>query len=100
MIKNKVWTEIEIKSKIASNNAWLERAILALFLKQTEDERSKDESRHENSVGFNKPDAPRMSYYARWIKSGKHLNGWHLEKARLVMLKYSKQLTKIANKEI
>ena len=41
-----------------------------------------------------------MSYCAKWILSGKHLSGEHLNKARKHILKYSGQLEKIANGEI
>lgn len=100
MEKDKVWTVEEIKSKIENNQIWLERAILAIFDKQTNEEQKTDESIEHNGVGFNKPDSYKLSYYAKWIKSGKHLSGWHLQNAKIKMAKYSRQLTDIANGRI
>lgn len=95
-----MWNEETIKEQIKKNQAWLERAILALFEKQTSDEKITEDTHHHNKQGFNKPDAHLLSYYAKWIQSGKHLDGAHLEKARNKVLKYSGQLTKIANQQL
>ena len=98
--KKKVWTRAEIEEKITKDQAWLERAILALYEYQTLDERKAEISVEENNVGFNKPDAGRLSYYAKWIMNGKHLSGPHIEIARNKIQKYCGQLTKIANNKV
>ena len=95
-----IWTKEQIKDKIKTNQAWLERAIVALFDKQTRDEQATEDTHVNNKIGLNKPDAHKMSYYAKWIMAGKHLNGRFLEDARNRVLKYSKQLTKMANNKI
>ncbi|MCH8293114.1 hypothetical protein IH992_18650, partial [Candidatus Poribacteria bacterium] len=38
-----------------------------------------------------------LSYLARWIQSGKPLNGKHLRKARALMMKYAGQLAELAS---
>jgi hypothetical protein len=93
-------TKDQIEVKIATDQKWLERAILAIFKKQTSDEQTAEQSKYQNLRGFNGPDAKRMTYYACWIKSGRHLSGYHLELARKRMKKYCGQLEKIANGEI
>lgn len=92
-----MYTEQIIVDKINTNQAWLERAIVAIFEFQTRDEQNTESTHWRNNVGFNAGDAHKLSYYAKWIRSGKHLDGKHLEIARKRIIKYRKQLTKIAN---
>jgi hypothetical protein len=89
-----------IKEHLIQNQAWLERAIVALYKQQTLDEQKNESVLTTNHRGFSKPDAKLLSYYAKWILSGKHLNGKHLNSARNKTLKYAKQLTKIANHQL
>lgn len=96
----KIWTKEEILEGLKSNNSWVEKAVLAIFNKQTIEEQISDSTRKSNNMGYNSSDARLMSYYAKWIQSGKKLTGCHLEKARKKIYKYSGQLTKIANGEI
>lgn len=100
MTANITFTPELIKSKIETSQEWLERGIVAIFNRQTRDEQADQVTKHQNGVGFNGVDARYMSYLARWLKSGKHLSGNHLVKARNKMVKYVGQLTKIANGEI
>lgn len=52
----------------------------------------------DNKIGFNKPDAKIMTYYAEYmIKTHKHLSGKFLNDAKKRIIKYISQLTKIAN---
>ena len=94
---NKVWTEAAIIALLQSNNRAVERGILAIFARQTEDEKSTECTRHENSRGFSAADARSGSYMARWISSGKRLDGKFLDKARKMAVKYRKQLVEVAN---
>jgi hypothetical protein len=89
-------TKDYIREKLEESQAWLERGILAIYEKQTNDEQESRATRKRNNVGFSGCDAARMSYYAEWIRSGKHLSGDHVEKAKKTMVKYAGQLEKIA----
>lgn len=86
-----------IKGNLLSKPHWVEKAILVLFERQTTDEQVAQETGHDNKMGFNKPDARRMSFVAEFLKTGKHLTR---EKALGVygvkLQKYSTQLAKIA----
>lgn len=93
----RTWTEEEIKQKIQTKQSWLEHAVVAIFNFQTLDEKQTECTRHWNGVGFNGCDARRLTYYAKWLKAGKHLTGRHLDIARVRMAKYVKQLTRLAN---
>ena len=96
----KVWTVNEVESNLLSNPIWVEKAIVALFNRQTISEHDSEVTTNSNNVGFTAFDASKMSYYAKWCLNGRHLSGHHLDNARKKILKYKKQLTKIANKEI
>lgn len=95
----KTWTKEQIAELLKQPRA-VERGIVAIFNKQTEDEKTADETKHHNKRGFTGSDARRGSYYAKWILSGRHLTGGHEVKARKMLTKYIGQLTKIANKEM
>lgn len=77
----------------------VERAILAIYARQTADEQATKTTRHSNGRGFSGADASLGSYYARWILDGKHLNGRHLERARTMSLKYVGQLLEVAKEK-
>jgi hypothetical protein len=93
----KVWTEAAIVSLLTSNNRAVEKAILAIFARQTEDEKQSESTHHDNSRGFSAADARTGSYMARWILSGKRLDGKFLDKGRKIAVKYRKQLLEVAN---
>ncbi len=75
------YTEAQIRENMRASRDWLERGILAI----------------NNNEGFSEIDADYLSYLARWIQSGKPLNGKHLRKARALMMKYAEQLVELAN---
>jgi len=96
MSKEKEMLKAKIKHMISTNPAWTEKAIIALYNYQTAYEQNIENTVEHNSVGFNAPDAHRLTYYAKWIRSGKHLTGHHLTKAQSMIKKYSGQLVEIA----
>ncbi len=77
------YTEAQIREHMRASRDWLERGILAI----------------NNNEGFSEIDADYLSYLARWIQSGKPLNGKHLRKARALMMKYAGQLAELANEQ-
>jgi len=99
-IGEKIWTVEEIKDKVLTNDKWLERAILAIYNKQTEDEKQTEDTRYDNKVGFSGAHATIMSSFAKQLLKGYKLSPKQKAIALKVMPKYSKQLAKIANKEI
>jgi hypothetical protein len=96
----KTYTETEIRQGIETNNHWLTRGILAIYDRQTEDEKRSEETRHYNGVGYNGVDAHFASSLAQQLRAGYTLSPKQLNAARKMMKKYCGQLTKIANKEI
>jgi len=95
--KNKVWTVEEIKALLTTNKRMVEKSIVELYHYQTEDEKLFKSSNYTNGMGFNSIDSDIMSSFAQWILSGKHLSFKQFAIAQRKIIKYAKQLTKIAN---
>jgi len=91
-----LYTKDYIADKLMTNDRWLERAILALYKQQTSDEQRKNDAEVRNRRGFSSAHAPFMSKAAKWVLSGKHLDGHHLIKARQFCMHYVKQLESLA----
>lgn len=92
------WTKERILEKLEQFPKWVERGIVAIYEKQTNEEQATENTRYYNNVGFSAFHAKQGSYYAKWILSGKHLSGPHLHKARKMIKHYAQQLVDIANK--
>ena len=90
------WTPDAIRALLDRSDKAVERAILALYQRQTEDEQTTQETKHRNGRGFASCHAWRGSYYAQWILGGRHLSGLHLQKARRIARHYVGQLTEVA----
>lgn len=96
----KKWKAEEIRHRMELSNKWLIQGLMAIYKRQTDDERSSEVTKHENSVGFNGPDSNVLTRMAKWYEQRGFLGKNQLAKCREKMLKYSGQLAKIANGEI
>ena len=92
-----MWNEAKIVALLETNNRAVEKAIVAIYNRQTADEKLAQSTRHDNKMGFSAAHAAKASYYARWILSGRSLTGKHLSDAREIAIRYRKQLLAIAN---
>lgn len=92
-----MWTAERIVHLLNTNDKAVERAVVAIYERQTQDEKAASVTCHDNSVGFSGCDAIRGSYWARLIKRGYHLYPDKLAKARRMVVKYRRQLVEIAN---
>lgn len=90
------YTRSYIWLQIQESRAWTERAVLALYERQTADEKSAGSTVHHNAAGYNAFDAPFMTSLAEQLKQGRHLSNKQLAAARKVLRKYTGQLAKIA----
>ncbi len=82
---NKVtpWTAEQVSYMLATNDEWLERAIVALHDRQTELERQARETLAiKNEIGLQRADALLFSKYAEKIKRGAHLTETEKREAR------------------
>ena len=93
----KVWTEQEILDMIQTNDKVLYGALKKIYGEQTADEQRAGETKHHNGVGFNGADSKFMSSICEQLIR----RGWLSDKqkyyARKKLIKYNKQLTRLAN---
>lgn len=94
---NTTWTRDAIDSLLVTNPRAVERAMVVLYDLQTRDEKDVSHTQHLNGVGFAANAARRGSYYARWVLGGRRLTGHHLDRARAIALRHSRQLVAAAN---
>lgn len=94
---DKVWTEEEIKTLIQTNDKVLYRALIRLYECQTEDEQSCGATNHTNGQGFNGVDAPILTSFAKFLTEYGRLSPKQKEICRRKLIKYNKQLTRLAN---
>lgn len=93
------YTRADIIALLERHDKAVERGLVAIYNRQTADERATAHTKHANGVGFSGVDARLGSYLAKWIQSGKPLTGKHLERGRRIARKYVGQLTDIANRQ-
>lgn len=95
--KRRVWTEDEIKNLVQTNDKVLYGALRKLYAEQTSDEQAAGTTKHYNGVGFNGADAKIMSSFAEFLKRTGFLTPKQKAVARRKLVKYNKQLTRLAN---
>lgn len=103
-----MWTPERIESLLNSSDLAVERSIVVLYDRQTNDEKRDSDTKHTNKRGFRANHAAKMSYFARIILKGwkqdrnknrVHLNPYKLNIARGVALQYTRQLSEQANEK-
>lgn len=86
--------------KMKTNDAWVTRGLVAIWNKQTEDEKFVAETKHDNGVGFTGSDAHFLSSLAQQYTIKGYLSPKQMKFARRSMLKYAGQLVKITKGKI
>lgn len=94
---SRVWSEEEIKTLVQTNDKVLYGALMKLYECQTEDEQSYGTTSHTNGKGFNGVDAPILTSFAKFLKECGRLSEKQKVICRRKLIKYNKQLTKLAN---
>ena len=97
MNEPKEWTEEDIITLLDNRQDAVERAILAIYKRQTAGEQITGHTIEANGVGFSSYDDKTGTYLATYILSNRHLTGIYIERARKLAKKYRRQLTEIAN---
>jgi len=90
-------TKEHIQLKLETDIRWLERAVVAIWEFQTEQEKSYQSTLEFNGVGFNGSDAPFLTSIANHLNKGRHLTEKQIPYVRKKMKKYAGQLLRIAN---
>ena len=93
----RIWTEVEIKELVQSNDTVLYRALLKLYECQTLDEQRSSQTKVVNGKGFNSVDAKFLSSVAEGLKRYGRLTDKQKAVTRKKLIKYTKQLTNLAN---
>lgn len=93
----RTWTATEIKYYIQNNDKVLYGAMKKLYECQTEDEKIMGEANHRNGVGFNGCDAKIMTSFCEFLNKTGFLTPKQRIIARKKMVKYTRQLTILAN---
>lgn len=90
-------TRESILSLLATNDHAVERALVAIWKRQTADEKRDRTTKLHNGIGFTCYDAKYLSYCAEYVSKGNSLTGKHLDKCRRKIARYVRQLLEIAN---
>lgn len=93
----RIWTEDEIRVLVQTNDKVLYGALRKLYAEQTADEQDAGETTHRNGVGFNGVDAKIMSSFAEFLNRTGFLTPKQRAVARRKLVKYNRQLTRLAN---
>lgn len=93
------WTPEVIKQKILTDQRWLERAVVAIYERQTEREQDLFVTEDYNERGFNNVDCRTGAFMAQWIQKGNSLSGKWIKIAQKIMPKYANQLAAIAQEK-
>ena len=88
---------IENPKRIWTTDTMLYRSLKILYSYQTADEKSTKDTITENGVGFNSVDAQFLSSCAEFLIKNRFLTIKQKTVVRTKMIKYTKQLTKLAN---
>lgn len=89
-----------IREKMATDDRWLIRGMMAIYSKQTDNEKRVQETRELNGVGLNGVDGQIMSSIAEFYSNRNYITPKQAVIVRKKMMKYAGQLARIANKEV
>ena len=96
----KKWNEENIHKLVQTNDGVLYGALMQLYKRQTASEQKERTTRYRNGEGFNAIDANFLSSLAVYYLRHGYLTYRQKIVARRKLVKYTNQLTRIANKEI
>jgi len=87
----------QVETALGEDPRAVEKAIRILFARQTAAEKAAEATVVHNNLGVQACHGRRIAYYGKWLASGRHLTGWHLDKARAIAQKYARtQLFELA----
>ena len=86
----------KIRALLKENDLAVKRGIVAIYRRQTDEEKCTDATRLHNGIGFSAYDAPFLSSLAKQLLDGKELSPKQLAIGRNKICRYSIQLASIA----
>ena len=99
MSEKVLWTDASIKLLLECNPKAVIRGICAIYKHQTLTEQEAGDTIEHNGVGFNAVDAEILSSFVSFYKKRGFLSPKQMVIAKKKVMKYAKQLRKIANGE-
>lgn len=99
MSEKVLWTNSSIKLLLECNPKAVVRGICAIYKYQTAQEQDVGQTVVDNGVGFNAVDAEILSSFVSFYKERGFLSPKQMVIAKKKVMKYAKQLRKIANGE-
>ena len=91
------FTKEYIQEKLSTDIRWIERGVIVLFGRQTDDEQRSSSTVYQNGMGFTGSDSRYLTYISNYLLSGRHLSGRHLEKVSKKLPKYWRQIQEEIN---
>ncbi len=88
-----------VRDKLATNNEWLVRGMMALYARQTEDEKTAENTKYLNRRGFNSADSEILTSFAKQWERRNWLSDKQMGILKRKMAKYAGQLARIARGE-
>lgn len=88
-----------VRDKLATDNEWLVRGMVALYNRQTEDEKAAEGTKYLNRRGFNSADSEILTSFAKQWIARNWLSDKQMGILKRKMAKYAGQLARIARGE-
>jgi len=95
--KTKVARKQQIKDLLLTNDTAVQRGVVAIYKRQTEDEKATLATREHNGIGYSGVHAEIMSSFAQRLMRGNLLSEKQLACARKIIVHYAGQLMEIAD---
>jgi hypothetical protein len=83
-----------LQHKLRSDSRWAQRALLAIYRNQTEDEKVAADVKHHNSMGFRCMDSIILTSFANQLQTRGSLSPKQMSVVFKLMPKYARQLMK------
>ena len=98
MTKKDILTALQ--QKLANDDRWAIRALLAIFKNQTADEQDKATVRDHNEMGFRCMDAEILTSFAKQVHNRRDLSMKQMTVVHRLMPKYARQLMRFHGEKI
>jgi hypothetical protein len=97
---NKADTLKALQTKLATDMRWAQRALIAIFRNQTEDEKVAADVKHHNCMGFRCMDSIILTSFANQLQQRGSLSPKQMSIVHKLMPKYARQLMKFYGEAI
>lgn len=89
-----------IQAFLIKSDLFVVKSLMLLYSLQTDNEQNAGTSIDDNGVGFNKLDAKILTSIAVQCRRTRHITSKQLNLCRNKLMKYAKQVSKVANSEL